>query len=115
MGEAGSAHRQFPSTHWSIVETVGREDVHGPRPALAELLRRYLPAFRAHLLKRGRVRGNEIDDLLQSFIASKFLEADLVGAADRSRGKFRTLLLTALDRFVISHHRGQYAEKRGAS
>jgi RNA polymerase sigma-70 factor (ECF subfamily) len=104
----------FPSTHWSIVETAGREDWRGDRPALAALLQRYLPALRAHLLRRRSVQADRIDDLLQGFVASKVLEADLMSRGDRNRGKFRTLLLTALDHFVISQVRHDQAAKRGA-
>jgi len=106
--------RCFPSTHWSIIESVEREDVRGQRPALSELLRRYLPALRAHLVIRRSVDPDQVDDVLQAFVSSKLLEADLISRADRARGKFRTLLLTSLDRFVISRQRHDRAEKRGA-
>lgn len=107
------AQRVFPSTHWSIIDCARREDVASARPALAELLGRYLPALRAHLLIRRSVDPDQVDDVVQSFISSKVLEADLIARADRSRGKFRTLLLTALDRFVISRQRHDQAAKRG--
>jgi RNA polymerase sigma-70 factor (ECF subfamily) len=115
MGSGERLQRVFPSTHWSIVEVASREDAAGPRPALSDLLQRYLPALRAHLLIRRSVQPGQIDDLLQSFISSKILEADLLARADRRKGRFRTLLLTALDRYVISRQRFEQAEKRGAA
>jgi RNA polymerase sigma-70 factor (ECF subfamily) len=104
----------FPSTHWSAIESAGRESSQSPRPALGELLRRYWPALRAHLMARPAVNRDRIDDLLQGFITSKVLDADLIRRADRSRGKFRTFLATALDRYVVSQSRHERAQKRGA-
>jgi RNA polymerase sigma-70 factor (ECF subfamily) len=83
------------------------------RPVLSELLQRYLPALRAHLLIRRSVPRDQIDDVLQGFISSKVLESDLIGRADRAKGKFRTFLLTALDRYVVSRLRHDLADKRG--
>ena len=45
------------------------------------------------------------DDLLQNFILEKILERNLLKAVDPIEGKFRTFLLTALDRFVIDSWR----------
>jgi RNA polymerase sigma-70 factor (ECF subfamily) len=104
----------FPSTHWSAVNAAAQERHEGERPALAELLRRYLPALRAHVLMRRSSARDQVDDLVQGFISSKVLEADLVGRADRAKGKFRSFLLTALDRYVVSRQRHDAAAKRGA-
>ena len=102
---------QFPATRWSL---VGRAQG-GARPALEELLRRYLPALRSYLAVRRGVRGDRVDDLVQGFVTSRLLEHDLVGTADRAKGKFRTLLLTSLDRYVVSQVRAEQAEKRGGN
>jgi RNA polymerase sigma-70 factor (ECF subfamily) len=64
---------------------------------------------------RRSVDRDQIDDVLQGFISGKVLESDLVGRADRTKGKFRSLLLTALDRYVISVRRQQQTQKRGAN
>ena len=101
-----------PTTRWSLVRRARAEGVDGSRAALGELLRRYLPALRAHLLYRGRATADEVDDLVQGFVASRVLERDLLGSADRSKGKFRTLLLTALDRYAVSRHRHDTAARR---
>src|SRR5688572_11171276 len=115
MEPGDNSSRGFPSTHWSAIERASREDSQCERPALSELLERYLPALRAHLLIRRSVSPNELDDVLQEFIAGKVLEADIIDRADRTKGKFRTFLLTALDRYVISRRRHDHAEKRGGA
>ena len=113
MVDVAGFHRTFPTTHWSLVESAGAEDTAGCRPALSVLLTRYMPALRAHLQIRRSCPPEQIDDLLQGFISSKVLDSDLLARADRGRGKFRTFLVTSLDRFVISQHRHDAAEKRG--
>jgi DNA-directed RNA polymerase specialized sigma24 family protein len=106
--------RMFPSTRWSLVGEAAREDIAGCRPALGKLLAAYLPALRAHLVRRRGCRPEQAEDLVQGFILSKVLEGPLLGSAQPSEGKFRTLLLTALDRYLISQHRFESAAKRSS-
>src|SRR5687768_377874 len=109
------AHQPFPATHWSLVEAAGKGTADDKRRALTTLLSQYLPALRSHLVfRRGRAAG-DVDDLLQAFLLSKVIERDLVSRADRTRGRFRTFLLTALDRFVSNQMRDARAAKRWAT
>jgi RNA polymerase sigma-70 factor (ECF subfamily) len=75
------------------------------RRTLEALLRQYLPALRAYLMARRRVGPHEADDLIQGFLASKVLEDQILARADPARGKFRTFLMTALERYAISEYR----------
>lgn len=99
-------HGRFHTTHWTLVDAAGHghDDV-ARRQALTELLKRYLPPLRAHLILRRGVPQHRVDDLLQDFLLSKVLEQNLIAKAQRSKGKFRTFLLTALDRFVFNELR----------
>lgn len=111
---AATWHRRgerFPSTHWSLIAQTGAEGAEAARDALGELLARYLPALHTHLVYK-RLRPDEADDLLQEFVAGKILERDLIGRADQKLGKFRTFLLTALDRFLVDSIRAKQAKKR---
>jgi DNA-directed RNA polymerase specialized sigma24 family protein len=108
---AGKPER-FPSTHWSLVAEAAQEDAGGKRQALGRLLIRYLPALRTHLVYGKRLAPDHADDLLQEFLADKILERDLLGRANQQLGKFRTFLLTALDRFVLNRIRDAGAKKR---
>lgn len=103
----------FPSTDWSAVRRAGQESASGDRTALGRLLADYLPALRAHLLAGRRVPPSDVDDLLQGFVTSKILENDLLSSAHPARGRFRGLLLSALDRYVTSQWRINHAKKRG--
>jgi RNA polymerase sigma-70 factor (ECF subfamily) len=113
MSDGGGAHEgSFPTTQWALIDRAREEDSQGRRPALDELLRCYWPALRVHLLIRRAGSPDEIDDLLQGFITSRILDSNLVATATPSRGKFRTLLLTSLDRYVIDQRRRASAQKR---
>jgi len=105
-------HGRFPTTHWSLVARAGVDDAQAKREALGRLLARYLQALQAHLIYGKRLRPEEAEDLVQEFVASKIIEKDLIGRADRQLGKFRTFLLSSLDRFLIDQIRTSQAKKR---
>jgi DNA-directed RNA polymerase specialized sigma24 family protein len=105
---------RFPTTSWSLVALAG-QDEQTRREALGELLTRYMPALRAHLVQSKGLAPDRADDLIQDFVTAKILERDLISRADHQRGKFRTFLLTALDRFLLNRLRDQGAKKRSAS
>jgi RNA polymerase sigma-70 factor (ECF subfamily) len=94
------------------VDLIRRGDARATREALGELLTRYLPALKTHLVLGKGLSPDRADDLIQEFVASKILERDLIGRADRDLGKFRTFLLTALDRFLVDQIRHDTAKKR---
>jgi len=114
MSQIDGAPERFPSTQWSMVAAAGQSDVDQKRQALQCLLVRYLPALRAHLIYGKRLPPDRADDLLQEFTAKKILEKDLIAAADRQLGKFRTFILTALDRFLLNQLRAAGAQRRTA-
>ncbi|MBP7937707.1 MAG: sigma-70 family RNA polymerase sigma factor [Phycisphaerae bacterium] len=103
MNRDSSSHRGgFPSTHWSIIARTSGPDARDVQDALARLLQRYYSALLVHLRYRfaGRVGVHESKDLLQGFVADKVLARRLFAQADPQRGRFRALILTALDRYT---------------
>lgn len=104
----------FPTTQWSNVARAGHAQTQVKREALNDLLTRYLPAVRSHLIHRKRINRDQVDDLIQGFVASRVIEKDLIARVERERGKFRTFLLTALDRYIIGQYRHASAKKRNA-
>ena len=96
---------QFPESVWSLIERVAESDGAVAHEALEELVGRYYFPLHSHLRMRWPLDDNDASDLLQEFVSAKILEYGLIKRADRKRGKFRTFLLTALDRFVIDSFR----------
>lgn len=107
-------HVRFPTTRWSLVDRAGAQGPEAMREALEQLLAAYLPALRTHLVYGKRVHPDDADDVLQEFVAGKILQRDLLARADQELGKFRTFLLTALDRFLLNSLRDRSARKRAA-
>lgn len=110
---------RFPETRWTLVARAGgvaggSGDSAGQRQALVEWLTRYVPALRAHLVAHKGIAPARADDLLQEFLANKVLRDGLIAEARPERGRFRTFLLTVLDRFMASEHRKERAKKRSA-
>ncbi|HET6246319.1 MAG TPA: hypothetical protein VFE47_01370 [Tepidisphaeraceae bacterium] len=107
----------FPTTHWSLVARAGAGasgNIDAQRQALVQILNRYIPALRLHLVARKRMDEHRSDDVLQGFLASKIIEQGIIERAEKEKGKFRTFLLTALDRYLVSEVRRDKAAKRGA-
>lgn len=112
MGNGSEAFNEFPLTRWSLVDRAAEKGSDEGFTALGELLERYRPALKAHLVFVKRIPPYLADDYVQSFITGKFLEGDLVSRADKQKGRFRTFLLTSFDRFIASEIRKAQAQKR---
>ncbi len=104
----GAAH--FATTRWSLVCAAGKEDS-AAKQALAALCESYWYPLYAFLRRRGCNR-EEAEDVTQAFFAN-LLARGWVRSADRDRGRFRTFLLTALNRFLSKERDKAYAAKRG--
>lgn len=102
----------FPTTQWSLVLCAGHSTESQRREALDALLRRYLPALRAHLLIRRVAPAGQVDDLLQGFVADKVVGRHLIAEVRREKGKFRTFVAVALDRYVVSQLRRERSTLR---
>ena len=58
----------FPATQWSLVDRTRQTDEGRRHKALADFVRRYLPALRSHLMIERRMSPERVDDLLQGFV-----------------------------------------------
>ena len=104
------ASMDFPTTQWTQIAAAS---LNGQGRAAMDALCQnyYAPVRRFVEWKRGR---QESDDVTQAFFFH-LLDKGIVRNADRLRGRFRTFLLTVLNRFLIRHERALLAEKRGGS
>lgn len=85
---------RFNTTNWTRIAEAGHDPA--ARSALAE---QYHVAVREYIQILLR-NEDAADDLAQQFIIEKFLTGSFLQRADRSRGRFRSLLITAIRHFV---------------
>lgn len=102
---------EFEETHWSVI-VAARGTARSARPALEQLCRTYRAPVLAFVQHSGHTREDS-EDLTQAFFLH-FLERERYASADPGRGRFRSLLLTSLRRFLIDQHHHDHAQKRHA-
>jgi len=108
LGPAGDA---FQTTHWSEILRARTQDDARQRETLNTILTRYWRPVYSFLRRKG-CSDEDAKDLTQGFFHEVVLGRGLIQQADRERGRFRNLLLTALAHYVTSEHRAEAALKR---
>ncbi len=107
----GSAEQAFLTTQWSLIDEVGSGAEEENRILIGLLADRYWKPVYCYL--RGKGCNNEqAKDLTQGFFHEVVLERHLVENADAAKGRFRSFLLLALDRYVTKVRDKQTAQKR---
>jgi DNA-directed RNA polymerase specialized sigma24 family protein len=107
----GNSGGRFPTTDWTVIGEVRPEDDPRSRPLIAGLVRDYWKPVYCYLRRKG-YRNEDAKDLTQGFFEEVVLGRELIQRADPAKGRFRTLMLTALARYLANVHRGQTARKR---
>lgn len=102
---------RFATTRWSLVAAAADTDEASRRAALEELCEGYW--YPVYAFVRSRAANQEdAQDLTQAFFA-RALEKGTLAKADRSRGRFRTFLRTAIANFLLDEQAKANAAKRG--
>lgn len=107
MGGPGQA---FLTTHWTLIEAI-KSGEDKDRALIGLLLERYWKPVYCYLRRKG-YDNEAAKDLTQGFLHEVVLNRALVQKAEQSRGRFRSLLLVALNRYVINVKEGQTARTR---
>jgi RNA polymerase sigma-70 factor (ECF subfamily) len=105
------ARAAFATTQWSLVVAAAERGTAQADEALARLCSLYWYPVFAFVRRQGH-SSDEAQDLTQGFFARLIEKGDL-GDADRSRGRFRTFLLTACRHFLSNERDRERARKRG--
>lgn len=101
----GDGESRFLPTHWSWIDAAKTNNA-----IIGNLIRTYWrPVYR--FLRRHGYGNEAAKDLTQGFFCDIVLEGGLVADAKRELGKFRTFLLTALQRYVASEMRRLMSKK----
>lgn len=108
----GGDNEGFPTTAWTRMREVHSSNQAQRRLVLDQLLGRYWKPVYCYLRRKGH-DNESAKDLTQGFFVQIVLGRGLVDKADQAKGRFRTFLLTALDRHVIDCHRRQTSGKGG--
>jgi RNA polymerase sigma factor (sigma-70 family) len=101
----------FVTTHWSVVVQARGADTTQAGKALEQLCRVYWYPLYVYVRRRGK-SPHDAQDLTQEFFA-RLLQGKWVARADPNRGRFRTFLLTAMERFLANEWDKDHALKRG--
>jgi RNA polymerase sigma-70 factor (ECF subfamily) len=104
---------QFITTRWSVVLSCADSEVESAaaRDALSELCKTYWRPIFTYICRRG-YPAQDAEDLTQDFFTS-LLRGPLLERADPERGRFRSLLLKALQDFLGHAVEKLQARKRG--
>jgi DNA-directed RNA polymerase specialized sigma24 family protein len=108
--DMGGLRETFLTTHWSLIEGI-QADGDRDRALIGLLLERYWKPVYCYLRRKGH-RNEEAKDLTQGFFHEVVLNRHLVDRADPSQGRFRALLLHALNQYLIDERRKEAAWKR---
>lgn len=107
---ATSVTSPFAPTRWTLVLRA-RGETPEARAALSELCEaHYQPVFR--FLRREGRDEDAARELAQEFFA-RILQRGELGAADPSRGRFRSYLLGAVKHFLADRRKHERRDKRG--
>ena len=107
----GGENRVFPVTCWTKILCLDMSDEAQKTLIINELLKRYWKPIYCYLRRKGH--DNETaKDITQGFFQEVVLGRELIRQASQAKGRFRTFLLTAIDRYTIDLHRYQTTSKR---
>ena len=107
----GQKGQWFPSTHWTDIVVARREGSTAATEALNRLCTAYWYPVYVYIRRKG-ASEEDAEDIVQAFFFH-VLERNLLAAADRTKGKFRSFVLGSLNYFMANHYAFERAKKRG--
>lgn len=112
MAEPPKRREDFATTRWTLVLRAGdAQRAAQAGQALAELCQTYWYPLYAYVRRKGH-SPHDAEDLTQDFFV-QLLQHNWVARADQGKGRFRSFLLTALNRFLANQWDKASAQKRG--
>jgi RNA polymerase sigma-70 factor (ECF subfamily) len=111
LGPSPAPGRVFATTRWSVVLRAGGASPEQAHAALEQLCRDYWYPLYAYVRRKGH-SPEDASDLTQDFFA-KLLANDFAKGLSPEGGRFRSFLLTALNRHMVDEWRRARSLKRG--
>jgi len=109
--DMGGTEEVFLTTQWSVVEGVASADEDRSRALIESLLDHYWKPVYCYLRRKGHA-NEEAKDLTQGFFHEVVLERHLVEKADPEKGRFRSFLLMALNRYLANVRKRDERQRR---
>jgi hypothetical protein len=106
----GGVRQAFLTTQWSLIENI-RTGKDQDQTLINFLLTQYWKPVYCYLRQKGH-DNEQAKDLTQGFFHGVVLNRDLIGRADQSRGRFRSLLLHALKQYTGRENLKERTQKR---
>lgn len=108
--DMGGTRERFLTTQWSLIENIkaGQDQ---DKLLIGFLLEEYWKPVYCYLRRMG-YDNEQAKDLTQAFFHEVVLNKDLVGRADKAKGRFRSFLLHALKQYVTKQRLKERARKR---
>ena len=103
-------HEIFPVTDWTRLQKLKPGNEQEQQVVLGELYVRYKAPILVFLARKGCPPGRQ-EDMVQDFFLYS-IEQRLFEKADPARGRFRNLILTALNHYAAKAYRHDMAGKR---
>jgi RNA polymerase sigma-70 factor (ECF subfamily) len=107
----GEGAGRFLTTQWTEIMSVRTSDRQRKQYIINKLISKYWKPVYCTIRRKGYC-NEDAKDLTQSFFEEIVLNKELIKKADRTKGRFRTFLLTALDHFIINANQKKNAKKR---
>jgi RNA polymerase sigma-70 factor (ECF subfamily) len=106
-----NAQPVFATTHWSVVLHAGAADSPEAHSALEKLARAYWYPVYAYVRRKG-YDSHTAEDLTQGFF-TQLISTNSFARADRTKGRFRSWLLGAMNHFLSHEREKAQTLKRG--
>jgi len=109
--DIGGTGEVFLTTHWSLIQGVHSSEKGENIALIGLLMNRYWKPVYCYLRRKG-YNNEQAKDLTQGFFHEVVLERHLIENADATKGRFRSFLLMALDRYLVNVQQMETAQKR---
>jgi RNA polymerase sigma-70 factor (ECF subfamily) len=99
------------ATSWTLIQDAANTKSPTTVTSRDELMKRYWSAVFAYIRSSGRSE-QKAEDLTQGFFCDVVIGRDLFDRADSTRGRFRSLLMSAVRNYLADDYRMQNAKRR---
>lgn len=109
--ERPSQDSSSTATSWTLIQDAANDGSPTKINSRDELMKRYWSAVFAFIRSSGRSE-QKTEDLTQGFFCDVVIGRDLFDRADSNRGRFRSLLMSAVRNYLADDYRMQNAKRR---